>query len=79
MKVVYFDLETTAGRSQEIIHIGAKYGGRGWEQYILPDDFITPKGTQIHGIYEDQGMLYNRRGNPLPACAPIVGYQRFLN
>ena len=78
MKVVYFDLETTAGRSQEIIHIGAKYGRRGWEQYILPDDVITAKGTQIHGMYEHNGTLYNQRGNPLPACAPMVGYERFL-
>jgi len=82
LKVLYFDLQTTGGGGgfHEIIQIGAKYKNqRGWEQYILPDREITPKATEIHGMFKCDGKLYNKRQNPLAACAPNVGYQRFID
>lgn len=81
LKIVYFDLETTGGRFHEIIQIGAKYMDERncWQQYILPDGEISYKATEIHGMYKDDGIMYNSWHRPLAACSPSVGFNRFIN
>ena len=59
MKVVYYDLETSGGRSHEIIQIAAKYNYQEFNQYIVPNGNISTYVTnRIHGIYETYGQLY---------------------
>ena len=79
MKIVYYDLETSGGRSHEIIQIAARYNYQEFNQYILPDGPISSFVTNnIHGIYEDCGELVCQ-GEYLESSSPYYGLESFID
>ena len=78
MKIVYYDLETSGGRSHEIIQIAARYNYQEFNQYILPDGPISSYVTDnIHGIYEEYGELVCQ-GQEVESSSPYYGLENFI-
>lgn len=57
-KIVIVDTETTGfGADAEIVHIAATFGAQSFEAYMVPQQPIHPKASEVTGLYVDNGYL----------------------
>ncbi|KAK0160295.1 hypothetical protein PV328_007723 [Microctonus aethiopoides] len=57
-KIVIVDTETTGfGADAEIVHIAAKCGAQSFEAYMVPQQPLHPKASEVTGLYVNNGYL----------------------
>lgn len=81
IKIVIVDTETTGfGENADIVHIAAKCGAQSFEAYMIPQQPIHAKASEVNGFSVDDGYLLhlNHRVESTPSVTAAKDFVNFV-